>query len=187
MRSALQLFAALTALVAVSTACLCLAVVAGIGSGGALRMPGGLATVSPLVAAPPGAAPGTVSAAPGPSPAAIGAVSWALGQLGTPYRWGGDAPGGFDCSGLVQAAYAAAGIALPRVAQDQFDAGPHLLRLTPLESGDLVFFGASPRSVEHVGIVVGTATMVDAPHSGAVVRVEPIWSDGYLGATRPAS
>ncbi len=70
------------------------------------------------------------------------AVSWALSQIGTPYVWGGETPGeGFDCSGLVQAAYAVAGVALPRVAQDQYD---HTAKLAPgaaLEPGDLVFFG----------------------------------------------
>ena len=54
----------------------------------------------------------------------VAALSFAAQQLGTPYLWGGTGTGGFDCSGLVQAAYRHAGIALPRVAQDQFDAGP---------------------------------------------------------------
>jgi cell wall-associated NlpC family hydrolase len=130
--------------------------------------------------------------------AAVIAAGWALAQVGTPYVWGGETPGvGFDCSGLVQAAYQAAGIGLPRVAQDQYDAGPHLPPGAPLQPGDLVFFGASAMDVTHVGIYAGVrggqAMMVDAPHPGADVRVEPFpaiqgapWgSDVYLGATRP--
>ncbi len=131
------------------------------------------------------------------SAAAATAVAYALSQLGTPYRWGGETPGvGFDCSGLTQAAYAAAGITLPRVAQDQYDAGPHLPPGAPLQPGDLVFFGASPADVSHVGIVLNpSGEMIDAPHTGADVRVEPFpttigvaWGAGdvYLGATRPA-
>jgi cell wall-associated NlpC family hydrolase len=126
------------------------------------------------------------------------ATDWALAQVGTPYVWGGETPGvGFDCSGLAQAAYRAAGISLPRVAQEQFDAGPHLPAGAPLEPGDLVFFGSGPADVSHVGIYVGTtggqASMVDAPHTGAEVRVEVFpttvgasWgTETYLGATRP--
>jgi cell wall-associated NlpC family hydrolase len=118
-------------------------------------------------------------------PAATHAVAYALAQLGSPYRWGGDDPGGFDCSGLVQAAYASAGVELPRVAQQQYDATQQLPPGTPLQPGDLVFFGADTRQVSHVGIVLDDGRMVDAPHTGAVVRVESYrWSD-YLGATRP--
>lgn len=115
------------------------------------------------------------------------AVAYALSQLGTPYSWGSEDPGvAFDCSGLTQAAYAAAGIQLPRVAQAQYDAGPSIPLGEPLEPGDLVFFGSGPNAVEHVGIVIGNGQMVDAPHTGAVVRVESYqWSD-YIGATRPA-
>jgi cell wall-associated NlpC family hydrolase len=124
------------------------------------------------------------------------AVDWALAQVGTPYVWGGESTGvGFDCSGLVQAAYKAAGVTLPRVAQDQFNAGPLLPADEPLESGDLVFFGSSTTDVSHVGIYVGNGQMVDAPHTGADVRVESFpttvgakWgSDTFVGATRPAN
>jgi cell wall-associated NlpC family hydrolase len=122
-------------------------------------------------------------------PVATVAVQAALAQLGTPYLWGGETVGvGFDCSGLVQHAYATAGVALPRTAQEQYDTGPQLpAGLTP-QPGDLVFFGASPRQVTHVGIGLGQGRMVDAPHTGALVRVEPISGFGhYLGATRPSN
>ena len=128
---------------------------------------------------------GTQLATGAPTGAAQAAVAYALDQLGTPYHWGGEGAGGFDCSGLVQAAFAAAGIQLPRVAQAQHDAGPAVPAGQPLQPGDLVFFGADPADVTHVGIVIGPGEMVDAPHTGAVVRIEPYsWPD-YLGATRP--
>lgn len=130
---------------------------------------------------------GPAVAAGAPTAAAASAVDYAYAQLGTPYLWGGEGPGGFDCSGLVQAAYAAAGIQLPRTAQAQFDAGPPVQPGEPLEPGDLVFFGTDTAHVDHVGILISPTEMVDAPHSGAEVRVEPFnWPD-YLGATRPAS
>ena len=108
--------------------------------------------------------------------------------LGTPYVWGGENPNvGFDCSGLVQWVYAKAGLNLPRVAQDQYNAGPHLPAGAELYAGDLVFFGTGPRGVEHVGIYVGHGQMVDAPHTGADVRVDDVvgFSPAYIGATRP--
>ena len=88
-----------------------------------------------------------------------------------------------------------AGIALPRVAQDQYDATGKPESGDPLEPGDLVFFGQSTTDITHVGIFVGNSQMVDAPHTGADVRVEsfPIatlgarWgSDVFVGATQPA-
>jgi len=118
--------------------------------------------------------------------AAAGALQFAAAQLGTPYRWGGTGAGGFDCSGLVQAAYQAVGVRLPRVAQNQLDAGPRVPDGERVAPGDLVFFGASPSSVEHVGLYVGAGEMIDAPHTGADVRVEAAASGDVVGATRPA-
>jgi cell wall-associated NlpC family hydrolase len=127
------------------------------------------------------------------------AVEWALAQIGTPYVWGGETPGvGFDCSGLVQAAYAVAGMRLPRVAQDQYDGTPKVPAGSPLAPGDLVFFGGGPSSIDHVGLYVGVvdgqSVMVDAPYSGADVRAEgfpamvgaPFGGLVFVGATRPS-
>jgi cell wall-associated NlpC family hydrolase len=115
---------------------------------------------------------------------AAAAIQFAAAQLGTPYRWGGSGPGGFDCSGLTQAALRSAGVSLPRVAQAQFDAGP-TVDSGNVRPGDLLFYGTSTRAVDHVGIYVGAGEMIDAPHTGAVVREEPASWDDFVGATRP--
>lgn len=123
-----------------------------------------------------------------PTGAAGKAVAFARAQLGTPYVWGGNGPseGGFDCSGLTQAAYRAAGITLPRVAQAQYDATAKVPAGQPLKPGDLLFYG-SPGNLHHVGLYIGDNKMINAPNSRSVVRVEDYrWND-YYGATRPAA
>ncbi len=122
---------------------------------------------------------------PGASGTVVAALSFAARQLGTPYVWGGTGNGGFDCSGLAQVAYRSAGIILPRVAQDQFDAGPAVTSGSTVRPGDLIFFGPGPGSVDHVGLYVGAGEMIDAPHTGAAVRFDSAAWPGLVGATRP--
>jgi cell wall-associated NlpC family hydrolase len=130
------------------------------------------------------------AAAPAPAAAAT-AVAFARAQLGTPYVWGGDGPaeGGFDCSGLTRAAYRAAGVTLPRIAQAQHDAGPGLTRNAPLQPGDLLFYGTDPQHITHVALYAGNGRAIDAPHTGAVVREGParLNDPDFQGATRPAT
>ncbi len=123
-----------------------------------------------------------------PSALAAFVVGVSESYVGTRYVWGGENPGvGFDCSGLVQWVFAEAGVALPRVAQDQYDATRHLAPGTPLVPGDLVFFGPSTQAIEHVGIYVGGGEMVDAPHTGAYVRIEPVplFQPRFVAASSP--
>jgi len=123
------------------------------------------------------------------------ALAFAAAQLGTPYVWGGESSGGYDCSGLVQASYRSVGVELPRVAQTQYDAGPLLRPRAAVEPGDLIFFGSGPTGVSHVGMYVGSGDMIDAPHTGTVVRVQraPLssgasWgSEVVVGETRPSA
>ena len=120
-------------------------------------------------------------------------LQFARAELGEPYRWGGSEPGGFDCSGLVQYVYDKAGIKLPRVAQEQYNATRHVTANESLLPGYLVFFGQSATEITHVGIYLGEGKMLDAPHTGAQVRVESIptqvgaaWGeDRVIGFTEP--
>jgi hypothetical protein len=95
--------------------------------------------------------------------------------LGVPYRWGGTSPQtGFDCSGLVQRVFADLGVALPRTSEEQATVGVAVPSLAAAEPGDLVFFEPGPSGPGHVGIYVGGGMMIDAPHTGTVVRIEPV-------------
>jgi cell wall-associated NlpC family hydrolase len=117
--------------------------------------------------------------------AAIVAVQFACAQLGKPYVWGGNGNPGFDCSGLTHAAYTAAGINLPRTAQTQYNAGPPLPSGTPLQPGDLVFFGA-PDRIHHVAISLGGTLIVHAPDFGRVVQVADYRTfPDFAAAARP--
>jgi cell wall-associated NlpC family hydrolase len=124
---------------------------------------------------------------PRPGPQALAALDFALAQVGRPYVWGATGPDSYDCSGLTWRSYSAAGIALPRVSADQHALGGTPVAIAGLLPGDLVFFATAswdPGAVHHVGMYVGRGLMVDAPHTGAYVRVEPVAPAGYVGAVR---
>jgi len=119
------------------------------------------------------------------------AIAYAKQQLGKPYRWGGNGPNVFDCSGLTQHAWQTAGIKIPRTSQDQWAQGTHVSTPKP---GDLVFFhgyligGEKPPG--HVGLVIGKGLMIEAYATGYPVKIShygaaagrPVW--GYTDPTR---
>ncbi|MEE4544004.1 NlpC/P60 family protein [Streptomyces sp. V4-01] len=139
--------------------------------------------------------PGTIPAGytiPADAPAAVKtAITWAMHQLGTPYQWGGsctnshgpDPMGRCDCSSLVQQSYRAAGITLPRTTYTQINAGVPI-PLTAIQPGDLLFTEGSPDHPEHVGIYLGAGLVIAAPHTGAVVRIDPLSQWDVLAARR---
>jgi cell wall-associated NlpC family hydrolase len=126
--------------------------------------------------------------APAPAPAAAGggsgaaqaAVQTALAQVGDPYVWGAGGPNAFDCSGLTQYAYAAAGISLPHSSRMQSQMGTAVTR-AQLQPGDLLFY-YSP--VSHVSMYIGNGQMVHASTSGVPVKVVSIDSMGGITAMR---
>ncbi|MFE9310496.1 NlpC/P60 family protein [Streptomyces sp. NPDC006706] len=150
----------------------------------------------------PGAA-GEPGAATGPDPAtgpgvgvgdspvsayerkAAKALAFARAQIGKPCVWGATGPGSYDCSSLTQAAWRAAGVALPRTTHEQVGSGS-AIQLAQLEPGDLVFFYGE---VSHVGLYAGNGTMVHAPSPGASISEESIFFAGpraIHSAIRPA-
>jgi cell wall-associated NlpC family hydrolase len=168
---------------------------------------GWLAGATQLVSATSGvvqACGSTVPTVPGGSPAAQRAVQAAEAEIGLPYVWGGGGTNGpsgsasappsqvgqpgFDCSGLVEYAFAKAGVTLPRVAQAQFDHVKAHSTLTTvvaqLQPGDLVFFSDNEPGVNHVAIYLGDGNIIQAPQTGSDVSYATLAGDmglGFLG------
>lgn len=123
----------------------------------------------------PGSTLSNVPAATGATGARGSIIQKALAQVGTPYVWGGQSPGGFDCSGLVQWAYAQAGISLPRISYQQANAGQKVA-INALQPGDLVAWDENNRNpgADHIAIYLGNNQILEAPHTGADVRVRTL-------------
>lgn len=159
----------------------------------AVSPPADPAAASETDAPAPSSADPLATPPPVPAEAAPGerAATEALAQIGTPYRFGGAGPRGFDCSGLVQHAYRHAGIALPRETREQRRATRALA--APHESlalGDLLFFRRDSKGALHVALYIGDRRFVHAPSSGKSVRIErlddPHWKRRFLEARRPS-
>jgi cell wall-associated NlpC family hydrolase len=123
------------------------------------------------------------------SPTGASAVAIAQHYLRVPYVWGGAIPAtGFDCSGLTRFVYAQLGVNLPHYAASQFAAFPKL-DSADLQPGDLVFFEPKFDGPGHVALYIGNDQMIEAPHTGALVRISSFSGAaarmGFLGAVRP--
>jgi cell wall-associated NlpC family hydrolase len=113
-------------------------------------------------------------------------VDAAMQMLGQPYRWGGAAPGGFDCSGLVDYAATLAGMHVPRTAHEQLRSGRPITR-EQVQAGDLVFMHLAHKEL-HVGIAIDAVRFIHAPSSGGSVRIDslhaPTYANGFEAARR---
>jgi peptidoglycan hydrolase-like protein with peptidoglycan-binding domain len=129
-----------------------------------------------------------ISGSSGSSPAGGGgsALGVARSMIGQRYVYGGEAPGGFDCSGLMVYAFRQAGITLPRTSWAQFGVGVPVSRAN-VQAGDLVFFNASGPGASHVGIATSNATAISATTHGVMEHTigGPYWGAHYVGARRP--
>jgi cell wall-associated NlpC family hydrolase len=111
------------------------------------------------------------------------AVAFAYAQLGKPYVWGATGPDSYDCSGLAQAAWASAGVSIPRTTYDQWASLPHISS-SSLEPGDLLYYAGE----SHVAIYVGGGYIIDAPQTGETVQKIPEsgwYASNFDGAVRP--
>ena len=136
------------------------------------------ARTAPVTAPRTGAAPSAPVFEPPPVPAspsnsgAAGAIAAAKTRLGTPYRWGGTTPAGFDCSGLMLWSWAQVGVSLPRTSGAQRSATQRIT-FEQLQPGDLVFTG---NPIHHVGMYIGGGQMIHSPQTGDVVKISAVRS-----------
>ena len=134
----------------------------------------------------PTAAPNVVTTSDS-GPFAEAAIDAALSKLGSPYVWGDEGPDTFDCSGLVLWSYAQAGLALPRLASDQYFASTPV-SVNAMAPGDLLVYAYDTNddeTIHHITMYIGNGQMVHAPRTGDVVKVVPVYYDGLYGVGRP--
>lgn len=115
------------------------------------------------------------------------AMDYARDMVGKPYKYAGDTPAGFDCSGLVRYSYGKAGIRLPRDTRSQRDLSVPV-SLRNLREGDLLFFDQEGKKASHVGMYIGNNRFVHAPSTGGKVRTDSLkaefWKKHFVDARR---
>ena len=148
---------------------------------------GGSVRGRPTASLPPATIPTTVTGS------AADVVRTALDAIGTPYQWGGTAANGFDCSGLIQYAYAQHGVRVPRMSRDQATSGAEITPVVEaLQPGDILLFSARPGGgVTHVGMYVGESKFIHSSSTGVKLsRLDPrdpegnYWLPRWVGARR---
>ncbi|MFD5675843.1 C40 family peptidase [Streptomyces sp. NPDC127040] len=142
---------------------------------------------------PPGTVPDGYKIPADASPKVQTAIRWAMGQLGTPYQWGGactdshgpDPMGRCDCSSLMQMSYKAAGVTLTRTTYTQVNEGQSV-SADALKPGDLLFTRGTAQMPEHVGMFIGSGLVIHAPRTGDVVKISTLasWKPQILAARR---
>lgn len=143
------------------------------------------AAIMASVLTPGIATAGTERPAPTPAAAVVAsskadrAVAAALTQVGVRYVWGGETPGGFDCSGLVQWTYGQAGVSLPRTSQAQSTRGVEVSR-SEIQPGDLLFYGSGRRNIWHVAMAVNGTQVIQAPQKGSRVSVRSLYTKNLV-------
>ncbi len=122
----------------------------------------------------------TPTAAQGSAGTAAQLIAKAKTYIGTPYKWGGSSPLGFDCSGLVQYVFKQFGKDLPRVSYQQAVAGARI-PLDQLKPGDLVAWDNSPKmaGADHIAIFIGGGQVIAAPKPGDVVKIQPLFDQAH--------
>ncbi|MFE7193485.1 transglycosylase family protein [Kitasatospora sp. NPDC057541] len=152
------------------------------------RDQGGAQGQAQTPATPPATKPAAQAGTPAPAPTATGsmaaAVAFAQSKVGQAYVYGGTGNGGWDCSGLTQAALRAAGISVPRIAADQAAASTHV-SLDALKAGDLLFWSNNGKDsgVYHVALYIGDGKYVEAANPSSGVRVQTVanWAPDFAG------
>jgi cell wall-associated NlpC family hydrolase len=111
----------------------------------------------------------------GTTAGARAAIEFARAQLGEPYLWGAAGPDAWDCSGLTMMAWRQGGISLPHYSAAQYSQTKHI-SAAQLRPGDLVFWGTSPNTIHHVALYIGNGQIIQAPHTGDVVKVSMLYA-----------